>query len=115
MEPVVVNIEKDKINDLSYIQDKVLGVCLQTLYELAKHTDKEFEKLAKDFLPVEDDKKDNIIKTFLATYETNLEDTRETPTEIVTTVVEPPTKTNKKRIFKKKKKKNTATKVKEQV
>ena len=67
MEPVEVKIEKDKINDFKYIQDKVLNVCLQTLYELSKNTEEDFDNLAKKFLPVDDDKKRAIIEEFLST------------------------------------------------
>ena len=69
MRPVEVNIEKDKINDFKYIQEKVLGVCLQTLHELSKNTEESFDDLAKKFLPVENDQKEDIIKNFLSTIE----------------------------------------------
>ena len=66
MGPIEVRIEKDKINDFSYIQDKVLNVCLQTLLELSKNTSEDFRKLAIRFLPVDDVDKEGIINTFLS-------------------------------------------------
>jgi len=66
MKSIEVNIENDKINDLEYIQSKLLNVCLQTLYDLTEHTDKSFNNLAKEFLPVEEDRKQEIIKDFLS-------------------------------------------------
>ena len=72
MESIEVHIEKDKINDLAYVQSKILNVCLQTLYELSNHTDKDFNNLAKEFLPVEEDKKSEIIKEFLSTIKTDI-------------------------------------------
>ena len=79
MGPIEVRIEKDKINDFSYIQDKVLNVCLQTLFELSKNTSEDFRKLAIRFLPVDDVDKEEIINTFLSKIK---DDTSETSQDI---------------------------------
>lgn len=104
MEPIEVNIEKDKINDFKYIQDKVLVVCLQTLYELSKNSNKDFDHLAKRFLPVDNSQKEEIIKKFLTTIKTdNTEEISGTDSSITKTV--PPIK-KKRKIKRKTKVKN---------
>lgn len=99
MTSIKVEIERSKINDLVYITNKVRNVCLQTLYNLSFHTDKDFISLANEFLPVDDSEKETIINSFLKEIEkdnTSINSKVENDKEVKTNV-----DTNKKVVKKK--------------
>ena len=70
MNEIHVNIPAEKLNDLNYLQNKLLEVSFSALQEISNHSDKSFKELVSEFIPDED----SITEDFLNNYGLSKED-----------------------------------------